>query len=90
MSTPFLVGFAERVVDRLLADDLVVLASGGRTAAVLFVAEFLATTAQGGSLISGLEQALIRCPQVDELYADLDRLKQLVDDLPSVRGAATP
>ena len=85
MSTPFLVGFAETVVDRLTADHLVEIAAGGRGPTVLFVAEFLATTAQGGSLITGLEQALLACPHVEELYADLDRLKGLVDDLQAVR-----
>lgn len=81
MSTPFMMRFAESVVDRLLAEKLAEIAPGGRAAVVTFVAGFLATSAQGGSLISGLEQALLRCPQVLELYADVDRLKQLVDDL---------
>ena len=81
MSTPFMMRFAEQVVDRLVAEKLAEIAPGGRAAAVTFVAAFLATSAQGGSLISGLEQALLKCPEVLELYADVDRLKQLVDDL---------
>ena len=81
MSTPFMMRFAESVVDRLIAEKLAEIAPGGRAAVVTFVAGFLATSAQGGSLISGLEQALLRCPEVLELYADVDRLKQLVDDL---------
>lgn len=81
MTTPFMMRFAESVVDRLVAENLAELAPGGRAAAVTFVAGFLATSAQGGSLISGLEHALLACPDVLELYADLDRLKQLVDDL---------
>ena len=81
MTTPFMMRFAEGVVDRLTADHLAEIAPGGRARVVTFVADFLATSAQGGSLISGLEQALLGCPEVLELYADLDRLKQLVDDL---------
>ena len=81
MTTPFMMRFAENVVDRLVAEKLAEITPGGRAAVVTFVAAFLATSAQGGSLISGLEQALLKCPEVTELYADVDRLKQLVDDL---------
>jgi hypothetical protein len=81
MSTPFLAAFADSIVDRLVADRLVELAPGGRDRAVLFVANWLGTHARGGSLLSGLEAALLACPEVVELYADVDGLKELVDDL---------
>ncbi|MEQ1565927.1 MAG: hypothetical protein ABMA64_09845 [Myxococcota bacterium] len=81
MSTPFLAAFADTVVVRLVADRQLELAPGGEARAVLFVANWLGTHARGGSLLSSLEAALLACPEVVELYADVDRLKALVDDL---------
>lgn len=81
MSTPFLMAFAHAVVLRLLAAEVLVVAPGDEERVMLFVANYLGTEAQGGSLISGLERALLACPEVDELFADLERLKELVDDL---------
>jgi hypothetical protein len=83
MTTPFLAGFAEAVIDRLLEERLLELASthDARDRTVLFVANWLGTRAQGASLISSLEAGLLACPEVLELYADLERLKAVVDDL---------
>jgi hypothetical protein len=87
VSTPFLASFAESVVTRLIDDRLVEIAPGAHGRTVLFVANWLGTNARGGSLLSGLEAALLACPEVVELYADLERLKAIVDDLggPAVR-----
>ncbi len=81
MSTPFLVGFAEAVVSLLLDAGLVEIHSGARSRVVVFVADWLSTEARGGSLLTHLERALLACPDVDELYADVDDLKRLVDGL---------
>lgn len=81
MTTPFLAAFAESVLGRLSASHLVELAPGGTDRAVLFVANWLGTEARGGSLLSGLEAALLACPEVVELHADLDDLKQIVEAL---------
>ena len=81
MSTPFLVGFAQAVVTTLLAEKLLDVEPGGEVRVVLFVANHLGTVAQGGSLLSALEKALLTCPEVRELYADLDTLKVVVEGL---------
>lgn len=81
MSTSFLVGFAESVVTRLQAEELVELEPGGEARAVLYVANWLGTAGQGSQLLTQLEKALLTCPEVRELYADLDALKALVEDL---------
>lgn len=81
MTTPFLVGFAEAVVSLLEERRLVEIREGGRSRVVVFVADWLSTEARGGSLLSHLERALIACPDVDELYADVDDLKRVVDGL---------
>lgn len=81
MSTPFLVGFAEALISALLAERLVDLEPGGEVRAVLFVANWLGTVGQGTSLLSSVEKALLQCPEVHELYADLDTLKVVVEGL---------
>lgn len=79
--TPFLTGFAETLIVRLLAEGSIEIAEPDRDRVILFVANWLGTRARGGSLLSSLEAALLACPEVGELYADLDRLKAVVDDL---------
>jgi hypothetical protein len=94
VSTPFLAAFAERVIGRLLAENLVQIASGDSPVAgagaadraatdrtILFVANWLGSRAPGSSLLSSLEAALLACPEVVEVFVDLDGLKKLVDDL---------
>ena len=83
MSTPFLVGFTRAIVARILAERLLDVTWGGEERVVQFVAGELATVPHGGSLISSLARALIRCPDVQELYADDTQLKGLVQDLES-------
>ncbi len=81
MSTSFLMGFSEALIDRLLAEGLLEVAPGGRDRVVIYVANYLGTVARGGSLLSSVEAALLGCDAVEELYADLDQLKDLVEDL---------
>ena len=83
MSTPFLVGFTREIVARLLAEGLLDVTWGGEERVIRFVAGELAAVPPGGSLITSLARSLIRCPDVQELYADDERLKGLVQDLES-------
>lgn len=89
MSTPFLLGFTESIVTTLVARDELLLAGDPREV-VRFVSERLATSGEGTSLISTLAAALVACPAVDELFADDERLKELVTEMPRnvVRGGA--
>jgi hypothetical protein len=81
VTTPFLIVFATAMVHRLEAEDLIVY-SGSKDDAALFVANWLHTKGRkSGSLISAMADALLACPQVDELFADDTQLKRLVDDL---------
>lgn len=81
MSTPFLTGFANALVVTLLERDLLEVQAeqGGRV--VRYLADHLGTHARGGSLLSNVEAALLSCPEVEELYADIDSLKVVVEDL---------
>lgn len=83
MTTPFLAGFAEAVVDRLLDAKLLELSPDhdARTRAILFVANWLGTRGEGASLVSSLEAGLLACAEVSELYVDVERLKGVIDDL---------
>lgn len=83
MATAFLLGFSGAVVDRLLAQEQLQLAQGATSSEVsAWVAEFLGTRDQGASLISSLARAFVACPGVEELYADDDDLRELVNDVP--------
>ena len=86
MSSPFLVGFSRAVLDALQREDLVEVREGRRDHAARYVAGHLASV-ERGSLISSLARGLIACPDIDELYADDDRLKQIVTDLESTPTA---
>lgn len=81
MATPFLVGFSQRVIVRLLDERLVDLVPGGETRAMLYVANALAAAGEGRQLLSSLEKALLECPEVNELFADRDALKVIVEGL---------
>jgi hypothetical protein len=82
VSTPFLAAFAERVVSRLIEDQLVKLdGAGAEDRATLFVANWLGSRQPGSSLLSSLEAALLACPEVADVYVDIEGLKALVDDL---------
>ncbi len=81
MASSFLLGFSRAVLDALLAAERVELKAGSGEEVVNFVAGRLDAAREGSSLLSSLESALIACPDVEELYADLDELKELVEDL---------
>lgn len=81
MTTPFLTTFSERVLARLMTDRLITIDEAAVDRVVLFVANWLGSREPGSSLISSLEAALLACTEVDEVFADLDDLKSVVDDL---------
>lgn len=83
MSTPFLFHFAGALIQALQERGLLELVDQEHAErnAVQFVADELDTRARGGSLISATSRALLRCPFVDELFADDDEIKALVQDL---------
>lgn len=80
MSTPFLEAFTTAVLSRLLAEELIELRPGEEQGVVTDVAAALASVARG-SLISSLSAALVAADGVDELWADNDELKRIVDEL---------
>ena len=81
MSTPFLLGFAAALVEALLEQELLEVHEGREREVVRYVAEWLGTKARGGSLVSSTARALVECPDVDEIYADNDQLKALMETL---------
>ena len=76
----FLLGFSVRVVNELIQEGLLEVSPGGERAVVQFVADHLAASKPGQSLVSRLVQGLVACPQVEELYADDDAIKGLIQD----------
>ncbi len=84
MATAFLLQFSGAVVGRLHAEEQLELAHGASEAEVsAWVAEFLGARAAHTSLISSLARALVACPGVEELYADDEQLRELVNDVPA-------
>ena len=76
----FLLGFSVRVVHELLQRGLLEVAPDGERAVVQFVADHLAASKPGQSLVSRLVDGLVRCPQVEEFFADDEALKALIQD----------
>lgn len=81
MSTPFLATFSERVVLKLVEDQLVEIAHADVDRTILFVANWLGTRDAGASLLSSLLGALLACPEVQEVFVDIEGLKGIVDAL---------
>jgi hypothetical protein len=81
VSTPFLYGYASALVARLIDLGRMDIAPGRAEAVVLYLADYLHERGRGGSLISQTGIALLACDDVDELYADDDELKDLVETL---------
>ena len=80
MSTPFLNNFCQKLIHRLVQEQLIEL-SQPTEQVIEFVANYLGTLSKGRSLISELVNALVACPGVEELFADDDTLKQCLEDL---------
>ncbi len=81
MASPFLVAFTESVVLTLVQRGQLVLC-GEQVVVVRYVAERLGEAGQGRSLITTLAAALVACPQVEELFASDEVLKDLVTEMP--------
>ena len=81
MSTPFLQTFATAVVRQLLAEGLLEVRRGHEVNVADFVAQQLGSVGPGAQLVSSITAALIACPEVDELYADKERLGDLITEL---------
>ncbi len=81
MSTSLLFGFSRALIARLRAEGLVEIEAGAVSRVEIFLTNYLDTRARGHSLLSSVEAALLACPEVDELYADLDQLKEVAEDL---------
>jgi hypothetical protein len=85
MSTPFLLQYAGRLLRALQARGLIDVTVGMEEQIILFVANKLNMPGRTGSLISETSKALIACPFVEELYADDLEIKDLVEELGSIR-----
>lgn len=75
----FLTGFAARLLAALLEAELIEIEPGSEAAVVAFVAGELAGAGQGAQAIASTARALVRCPQVVELFADDETLKDVID-----------
>lgn len=75
----FLTGFAGRLLAGLLDAGLIEIELDSEAAVVAFVAGELAGAGQGAQLIASTARALVRCPQVIELFADDEALKGVID-----------
>lgn len=86
LSTPFLTAYAHRVVHRLVGAAAIEIEPESIDEVVAFVADYLASRPQGFSAISSTSKALIMCPNVVELFADDDEIKEIVDGLQTTRA----
>ena len=77
----FLRGFSRALIEQLERDGKVELAEGASVRVVHYLAHHLASLGEGRSLLSSVEQALLACDDVVELYFDLEELKAVVEDL---------
>lgn len=81
MSTPFLTGFASAVVARLVQTEQLEIVAGSEAAVAEFLAARLFAARDGAQLITTTGKALLAAPDVEELWADDDEIKQVVQEL---------
>lgn len=79
MSTPFLLAYSMTVIRALIERGQLVLGGSAEDAAK-DLAAFLAAR-EGHSLISSTSRGLLLSVHVEELYAEDDEIKAIVDDL---------
>jgi hypothetical protein len=77
----FLLAFSHELVWRLLAEELLLVREGTTDRVIWRLSEHLAAQKQGASLISSVSAGLLAIPEVEELFADDDELRDLVTDL---------
>jgi len=85
VSTPFLAAYAHAIVQSLVASDLLLL-SGDPHQVAAYVAADLARDSPARSVVASTAAALIACPDVEELFADDDDIKAIMDDMGTNRG----
>jgi hypothetical protein len=81
LSTPFLTGFATRILRELLAAGHIEIVPGSEEQVASFVASGLHGLGEGHQLVSSLVKALIACPEVEEFYLDNEALKDVITGL---------
>lgn len=81
MSTAFLLAFSEAIIATLLDEREIEIVSGRERAVIRYLATELHAQGASQSLISFIARLLLACPDVEELYADNDRLKALVEQV---------
>ena len=77
----FLRGFSRALVYRLQRAERIELVDGSTERVILHLTHHLGTLPEGRSLLSSVEQGLLACGDVIELYFDLEELKDIVEDL---------
>jgi hypothetical protein len=81
VSTPFLITFAFGVVTALLERERIVLTPGSSAEEVAKDVAAYLSTRQGHSMISSMSMGLIGSAHVDELFADDDEIRELVNTM---------
>jgi hypothetical protein len=76
-----LLAFSLSLVNRLQADGLLSVKPGASERVVQFLADRLADQPELSSLVSASGKALVDCPDVEELFADDEELKEAINDL---------
>ena len=79
VSSPFLKGFSNALVDALVARGDVVVHD--RDPVVQFLADALGAARPHASMVAIVEQALLNCDAVDEVFIEREDLKSVIDDL---------
>lgn len=77
----YLRGFASALLPRLIEAGHLEIEPDSLERVVAFVGDALASQREGRQALTVLIEALVRCPDVVELYADDDELREAVNDL---------
>lgn len=81
MATPFLLHYAASILQSLVNADLIEIREGQHEVVVRYLAAELHRQREAGSLISCTSRALLACEEVEELFADDEEIKELVQSL---------
>ncbi len=79
MTSPFHMRFTRGLVAKLTATGQLDVEPGDEEEVAFFVARRLEDAGEGGQAISTLVQALLDCPEVEELYADDREIMSLME-----------
>lgn len=86
MATPFLHAFAFGLVTRLVKSEELLIEEGSLNTVVAMLATDLSKAREGRSLISTVSASLIRCPQVEDLFADNAAIGVHITDMGAAGG----